>query len=188
MGEPILYELEISTLYVTVRGMSPLLTHAFSKATQEGVENTQQGGAKRGKMAKDPAADMEGGIYRLADGRPGIPAIAFKKAIVRGAKLCDFAMTDARTSFHVAGDLLPIRGSAPTMHTARVLVGQKTLDIRYRPMFEEWEVDLVIRHNVRVISAEQIMNMIEVAGFGVGVGDWRPECNGQFGMFEVKRD
>jgi hypothetical protein len=35
---------------------------------------------------------------------------------------------------------------------------------------------------------KEIFNLFELAGFLVGVGDWRPQCNGSHGMFRVKRD
>ena len=35
-------------------------------------------------------------------------------------------------------------------------------------------------------SLEQILNMVNFGGFGVGIGEWRPERDGQFGMYELK--
>jgi hypothetical protein len=29
------------------------------------------------------------------------------------------------------------------------------------------------------------MNLLNTAGFAVGVGEWRPEKDGQYGMFRV---
>ena len=187
MAEVKLYELEISTVQVTVQGTSPLICHRFSEAAQEQIEGPQQGAAKRGKKSRDPQAEAELSLYRNSEGVNCFPAIAFKQAMVRAAKQCDMAMTDARTAFHVLGDLLPIRGSDPVARADRVVIGRGTTTIAYRPMFDTWEIDLTIRHNARAISAEQIINLLEVAGFGVGVGDWRPECSGSFGMFRIRR-
>ena len=44
---------------------------------------------------------------------------------------------------------------------------------------------MTIRHNARALTAEQIVNLINTGGFAVGVGEWRPEKNGQFGLFHV---
>lgn len=65
----------------------------------------------------------------------------------------------------------------------RIALG--TADIRYRGEFREWSADLAIRFNASVLSAEQITNLFNMAGFGVGVGEWRPERSGSFGMFHV---
>jgi hypothetical protein len=43
----------------------------------------------------------------------------------------------------------------------------------------------MVKHNANVMSAEQILNLFSTAGFAVGVGEWRPERDGQFGRFHV---
>jgi hypothetical protein len=44
---------------------------------------------------------------------------------------------------------------------------------------------LDVRFNRNVLSAAQIVNLFNTAGFGGGIGEWRPEKDGQFGMFHV---
>lgn len=60
-----------------------------------------------------------------------------------------------------------------------------TADLRYRPEFSEWHAKLLVRYNANVLSESQILNLLNVAGFAVGVGEWRPEKDGQYGMFHV---
>jgi len=144
------------------------------------------GKATAGKENKDPDKEMEGAMYRTADGRPGIPAISFKNAAVTACTSLGKAITKvaARQAFHVLGDILPIEGQ----HYCRedmVRVGMGTADIRYRPCWNEWAVEIDVRFNARVISAEQVVNLFNVAGFAVGVCEWRPECSGQMGCFKV---
>jgi hypothetical protein len=49
--------------------------------------------------------------------------------------------------------------------------------------------DLVkrIRYNARVLSEDQILNLFEIAGFAIGVGEHRPQRDGSNGMFSLKR-
>lgn len=185
--EPRLYNLELGRMNITVVGITSLITNRFSPEVQKGIEDGQQGAAKRGKKPKDPQAIFQRAIHRTDDGQPGVLAVAFKKAIVRAAKSCDIPMTDARGYFQVLGTILPIRGSEPVMRADRVRLRGGALDIAYRPGYEKWEVDLEIVFNARTTSAEQLLNLVEVAGFGVGVGCWRPETDGNHGMFMVKR-
>ena len=71
------------------------------------------------------------------------------------------------------------------MREDRVKIGPGTTSLTYRPMFEKWSCVLPIAYNANLISAEQIAQIFEYAGFHVGVGDWRPARNGEFGMFRV---
>jgi hypothetical protein len=65
--------------------------------------------------------------------------------------------------------------------------GQKTVpQMRHRPMFHGWTVDLKIRYNVKVITAEQIVNLLMHAGLYIGWGELRAEKKqGECGGFTV---
>lgn len=131
----------------------------------------------------------------------GIPAASFKAASVAAGRYTDLKMTVLRGAFHVMsgknvkGDkLLPILKSDGTfadavMREDVVRLPTGVADIRHRGMFElPWAVKLTIRFNRRAISIAQLANQLNSAGFGVGVGEWRPgsESGGEFGMFHVE--
>ena len=61
-----------------------------------------------------------------------------------------------------------------------------TADIRYRGEFRNWYADLEISFNANgAYTVEQIINIINAGGYACGVGEWRPERDGQYGMFHV---
>jgi len=91
----------------------------------------------------------------------------------------------ARQAFHVDGEYAVIEGDEPTMREDMVRVGMGTADIRYRGEFRNWWTTIDIKYNANVLSAEQILNLMQTAGFAVGVGEWRPERDGQYGRFHV---
>ena len=64
-------------------------------------------------------------------------------------------------------------------------VGMGTADIRYRPEFRDWKIPVSIKFNANAVSAEQIANLLNTAGFAIGIGEWRPERNGSYGRFHV---
>jgi hypothetical protein len=143
---------------------------------------------KRGtqaKAAKDPQADYEDSMYRTTDQKPGFPAIGIKAAAIRGSKALGMTMADMRAAFHISGDILPIEGT-PRLREDMVRVGMGTADIRYRAEFPEWKIKLNVTLNARAISEEQLVAILDAGGFGTGIGEWRPEKDGQFGRFHVE--
>lgn len=180
--------IERGTMKLTIRGVSPLLSHKFSDKNKDEMLSKQMKQAKQAKAAKDPEADYKESIYYTRDGKPGFPASGIKKACVEACSFIDgITKVQARGALFIKGDVLPIRGD-PTMHEAIVRLNGRTADIRYRAEYPEgWEIDLEVLFNPRVISAESIVNLIENAGMSVGIGDWRPQKSGSFGMFEVKK-
>lgn len=58
-------------------------------------------------------------------------------------------------------------------------------DLRYRAEFSEWNAEFTVEYNARFYSVEQILSMVDHAGFHAGLGDWRPEKGGSFGMFTL---
>lgn len=172
---------------ITLIGDSPLITHAWSEKAKKEIADKQQKKAKQGRPPKNPQEEYEGAMYKLEDGACGIPCIAFKAAAVSAANDAGIAMTVARRAFHVMGQLVRIDSpNEPTMREDMVRVGMGVADIRYRPEFWPWSVTLTIAYNSAVVSIEQLVNLFQIAGFGVGIGEWRPEKNGQFGLFHVE--
>jgi len=171
---------------VELVGDSSLIVHAWSAKAKKEMLDKQMKKAKGPKAAKDPERDYQEAFYRLPDGKPGFPTIGFKAAAVSAAgRFADgMKMTEVRGSFHIVGELVEIIGES-NMREDMVRVGMGTADIRYRPEFKSWRVALPIRYNADAISLEQIVNLFNLAGFGVGVGEWRPEKDGLYGMFHV---
>ena len=98
-------------------------------------------------------------------------------------------MIDTRTAFHILADegqLVRIVGK-PRMHESMVRVGNGVADIRYRAEFPKWSAELTIRYNAAVISAEQVVNLLQLGGFSCGIGEMRPEkTNFSHGLFHVE--
>lgn len=180
--------IRVQQMQVTIIGDSPLIVHKWSEKAKKEMLDKQMKTAKPGKRAKDPQQDYEDSLYRLEDGGYGFPCVGFKSAAVSACRFVDgLKMTEARGAFHVVGELARIEG-VPRMREDMCRVGQGTADIRYRGEFRDWRTNLTISYDADVISPGQIMNLFNRAGFGVGVGEWRPEKEGPYGRFHVATD
>ena len=178
--------LDLRLLTLRLIGESPLICHAWSEKAKKQMLDKQMKRAKAAKEAKDPQKDYEESLYRMPDGSGyGFPAIAFKAAAVGACRFVDgLKMTEARGAFHIRAELVRITGT-PEPREDMVRVGMGTADLRYRGQFPQWSVDLPIHFNAGALSAEQIVHLFNAAGFGVGVGEWRPERDGSYGRFRV---
>ena len=184
-----LHELDKRLVRLTVKGTTPLIVHAWSEKAVKMMEAVQQQKAKVGREPKNPDAEYEACFYRTEDGRYGVPARAFKKAMVQAATSIDdkrFAKTKIRQVLFVQGDILPLEiATEPNKRCDTVRLNGKTADLRYRPEFKDWSVTLTIEYNAQAVSLEQVVNLLNLAGFAVGIGEWRPEKDGNNGRFEV---
>lgn len=177
-----------SRAVITLVGDSPLICHAWSDKAKKMMLDKQMKKAKGAKEAKDPHQDFMDSLYPHPDGGYGFPVVGFKAAAVSACRYVDgLPMTLARGAFHINGELIPIDAGEPTMREDMVRVGMGTADIRYRGQFDPWSVELPLVYNPNALSLEQIVNLFNIAGFGVGVGEWRPEKDGQYGRFHVEK-
>lgn len=177
--------LEIEIITIKLIGDSPLISHAWSEKAKKEMRDKQMKKAKSAKEAKDPGREYRESLYVHPDGGYAFPSIAFKTAAVDACShVADITKVLARGAFHVVGEWVKIQGE-PTMREDMVRIGMGTADLRYRGEFKTWEVEIAVRYNKRVLSKEQIVNLFNTAGFAIGVGEWRPQKDGAFGMFHV---
>lgn len=181
-------ELSIATTTIRLVGDSPLICHAWSHKAKQEMLDKQMKKAKQAKEAKDPERDFRESLYEHPQGGYGFPAVAFKSAAVDACShIAGVTKVEARGAFHIIGDMIRIEGE-PRMREDMVRIAMGTADIRFRGEFPEWACELTIRYNRNVLSEEQIRNLFNVGGFAIGVGEWRPQKDGSFGMFHVEAE
>ncbi len=180
------------TIQVPIRGTAPLIVNRFSeKAKRQMLDNMQ--GVKTPKQNKDPEADYQAAFYKLKDGRYGLPATAFKQATVGAARFYgkDVTMTALKQYMFFRGEpgedgqqLFAIEGE-PHMREDVVTVGRGGHDLRYRPEFPEWSTLITVTYVLSALTRGSVLSLIDAGGLGVGVGEWRPQRDGDFGTYEV---
>lgn len=178
-------------------GDSPLVVHALGQKVKDDLRRRQSKEPKKAKGVRDPEAEYNHARYLLKDGRDGFPTVTIKYAIVDACSFVSgITKVEARGSFYVnPGEaLVAIEHDLPTpiMREDIVRVGGRAgrgsgaADLRYRPEYSNWRIPIRLLYDRSIISAAQIVNLLNRAGFHLGIGEWRPQKGGQWGMFSVE--
>jgi len=192
--------INVKHLKIPVFGSTPLIVHRFSEKIQKGMLDKMEGKAQHKKPPKDPEQEYRDSLYwldksgnmTLPKGDPakhkygfGFPSRGFKKSMVNACRSIEgVEMTQARNAFHIMKELTPLLNhnlktfAVPRIRTEPMRLSKISCDIRSRGEFLEWGAILEFEYNGNVITAEQLFNLVNVAGFGVGVGEDRPDKTG----------
>lgn len=208
--------IDIRKASLRIVGDTPLIVHAWSEKAKKMMLDAMQG-KKTGKQKprRNPVDDFIQAAYWL-DGKPeyqddateaqceeafvlavengarfGFPAVAIKQAAMSAAYRLGWVKNQMgmRGAFFIEGEdgMVEIHSDPPEMREDMVKVGMGTADLRYRPQFNNWYVDIVISYNASGdISLENIINAINAGGYVCGIGEWRPERDGDYGRFHVE--
>ena len=170
--------------HVRLKGLS-LIMNRMTKEKLDEWRGSQTGEAKSKKPPKNPEKEFQNAKYLDSKGRDCLRGCAIKKALVRAAKNLDgLEMTQVRGWVFVCGDLLPIKYEKCVMREDMVRI-KGTNDLRWRPEYLNWSVDVKIEYLANVITASQLIHLLQHAGFSVGLHEWRPERDGDHGRFEI---
>ena len=178
-----------------IRGNAPYVQNKFPKKAVEMMKAKQEQGhsAKKGsaKNAKDFQKCYEEAIHHSKEGWEGIPAPAFRCALISACRVVGFQMTRAKLSAFVIADgfdrddgtpLVKITKGKPKYHESPVRI-QQTVDIRARAMWQEgWEAKVSVQFDEDQFTLGDITNLMVRAGLQVGVGEGRPDSKTSAGM------
>lgn len=174
-----------------IRGTSPLIQHAWSEKALRMIRMTATERKKQPKTERNPEEEAMAAMYVTNDGRPGLPMLAFKAALIGAAhKDLGIEKTLVRKALFLPRAaysenlVAALDAPAPEIREDIVRVGNGQTDMRYRPEFKEWRVRVVFEIDRDLINERDVVNLVNRAGFSVGVGEWRPERGGEFGRFE----
>ena len=191
-----LRRLKIGRLLVPIRGTAPLIPHKWSeKAKRQLPGHPEKSTVKKSVGAKNPEEEAAACLY-LLDGKPAMPATAFKCAMVDACRFFDKpSMKEGKMLFRVIGygpeQLVEIKGDKLLREDLPRNSGKTGApDLRYRYQFDNWKARLEIDFIAERITDESIVALIEAGGH-CGVGDWRPSSPrsnaGTFGTFCIDK-
>lgn len=176
-----------------IEGTAPYVQHKFSsRQRREMREKQEQGSSARKGKKRDPKNFDQ--VYRDCmyldeQGKHGMPAAAFRNAMISACRIVGFKMTHAKLSVFVEADtydedgtpLIFIQGE-PKPHEAYARNQTGVVDIRLRPMWKQWRAKLNVRFDADQFSMADVANLLSRAGMQVGIGEGRPDSRESAGM------
>jgi hypothetical protein len=183
-------KLEIGTIKVTIVGDSPYMPEPMDMAVLEKYNKIKS----KQNYTKDDISEEEkvkAKFYYTEDEQYGIPARAIYNSMIRASSyLFDIkqgGMRNIKEGVTLVGDILPLKFKKQKIltHWGRTSGMKGSPRKIMRNAFEDWSVEVTIQFNKANLSAEQIINVLNWAGFHIGVGGFRKEKTGNFGAFHI---
>lgn len=185
-----------------IRGNAPYVQNKFSAKARNMIKETQEQGStarsKRKKEAKNFQEAYEQALHKSEEGWYGIPAPAFRAAMISACRTVGFKMTLAKLSVFIEADGFDADDATPLVKITKgepeyfetIMRIQQTIDLRPRPKWRPgWEAIVRVKFDADQFTIEDIANLMMRVGLQVGVGEGRPDSKMSTGMgwgtFEV---
>jgi len=170
----------LKSLTISVKGITPLIMHAYPLVTIKGLEK------------KTPEEQAEHAAYRVpsSNGQRGelyIPGANVQRGLIEAAT---YSKGKGRAS------LLKPAAACLMVTPERILLAQTDYGIdsrwvvipstggrvlRHRPRLETWECTFTVEYDDTLLKETEVRTIVEDWCNRVGVLDYRPECKGPFG-------
>lgn len=175
-------------------GTSPFVQLRFSQKAMNTMMDKMKGGSqsksKKVREARDFDDDFEQAMHKSTEGWCGVPAGAFRAAMISACRLVGFKMTLAKLSVFVEADgidvvdgvpLVKIEGT-PEKNVMSVRNATGVADIRCRPMWKEWSIKLRVKYDEDQFSLQDVSNLLMRVGQQVGIGEGRHDSRASSGL------
>lgn len=185
---------KIHTAEFRIVGTAPYIQLRFSEkamnAMRAKMELGSQAAKKKAKEARDFDEDFRQALHVSDEGWNGIPASAFRNAMISACRLVGFKMTLAKLSVFVLPDgfdkvdgvpLIKIEGD-PEPHIMHARNATGVCDLRVRAKYWPWAATVRIQYDADQFSATDAANLMHRVGTQVGIGEGRPDSKMSAGM------
>lgn len=130
----------------------------------------------------------DGLIDALTNNAPCLTAFGLKKSF--GEAVVRLGIDTYSTKFDASVNIISSAGLVPIKFTEHVIDEKLMSPKKGAPVlvhlnrFIGWSADITISYIDSVYSSEQLINIVNLAGFGIGIGSGRRSCG--YGRYHVK--
>jgi hypothetical protein len=184
------------TAAFSIIGTAPYVSNKFSQKAQEQIRATHEAGStargKKPRPKKDFTAASVAARHQATEGWYGIPAGAFRSAMISACRVVGFQMTKAKLSVFVEADgfdatdgtpLVRITSGEPRYCEHPVRNDNGSVDLRARSLWDVgWQATVRVRWDEDQFTVTDVANLMLRVGMQVGIGEGRPDSPNSTGM------
>jgi len=176
---------------VTVKGITPLLMHAFNEENAQGKSPVLAGDRGTPREQADKALHWSQDKKRII-----VPGMSMYRSIIAAGKFHKIGkskVTTLKTSLVPSGIFiseieLPLTPQDWEVDARPVVIPSTGGRImRFRPRWDEWELEFTLEIDTEMFAPDFVRQLVDDAGKKIGIGDFRPSCKGPFGRFVVTK-
>lgn len=179
--------LQLVVTDICIVGDRPLLMEKLNTTVTDAIDDKRAHKVVK-KDTRTEEERVEEKIHYTQDGNIGFPSAGFAKGMVEVAPYFDGITKKVVRSIQMEEEIIPIKFKKQTINFSNGKNSGFTRSPRkiVRPEFRDWKCTLRVTFNQALISAEQVVSLLNWAGFHQGIGGWRPECGGTYGRYHVQ--
>lgn len=182
------------TFNVRIEGVTPLLCNAFTDAAQMAASGNTTRASTVGERGT-PREQAESKLYLNTEGQPVIPQPNLFRCFIDSGKFFKNGRSKVTTQksslipacLEIEGVDIPILHDEPWEVDTRPVripaTGGRIL--AHRPKFNDWALEFIMRLDDEMMTRQLLRELVDAAGKRIGLGDFRPDCKGPFGKFQV---
>lgn len=178
---------------VRIEGKTPLLLHRFTDAAQQEASSGSRSSLNGDRGT--PKEQAEESLYYDEQKRIIFPQPNLFRCIIDAGKFFKNGKSKVTTQ---KSSLIPAAVALDKTYYEIVHKEDWTVDtrpvripstggriLRHRPCFNDWAINFSLELDEKVIGEKLLREIIDAAGNSIGLGDFRPDCKGPFGRFNV---
>lgn len=192
-GQALARQGQMKLISVKIKGVTSLLQHRFN-------EDAESPGSTRTVLVSrgTPREEAEKVCYRDRQGKFYFPGAAIGRLLGEAGSNHKLKGSRKSAKFVVPAAVL-VMDDAITINNGDgkpatdfevdsrpvVIPATKGRVMRHRPRFDVWSASFTLRINDSLLPVDFVHQLLNEGGQQIGIGDFRPEKRGPFGVFQV---
>jgi len=179
---------------IKIKGKTPYMQHRMRDEVLEEWEKKRGRIIERQDVGQDDQVRAEYHAFKNGNGYY-IPSEHIRGALINAGSFIKAKVGNSRKSmknivaamFYISPDEILLNKDFEIDKRSAVNRNIKARVITIRPKWNDWNVKFDLNIDNDTITEQTIKDLFEYAGNYVGIGSFRPQCNGMFGRFEVEK-